>query len=346
MALKLLRQIHTDLDEDDQDDHEDDGLFLDRVHFREKFHYNDNEEQQDDDVQRDEDKPTKDRDLCVDVKSRVMLSPLHRSSVGRDADQPVSNSPRAGPSSESEDAPERSSAHLKARHQRRRPPNKELSKEFKLENPPTEDCSGKQNHGSLRTEESPANHNRRPLKNEDSVSNQNCKPLKTDESATNQSRRTVKMEDCLESQNRRNLKLEDGPTNENHKPVKTERENEADDDMNKWPLTNGRSDLSDWLRHRGQVLNGAARDYSPLGWNRSAHITPIRPFPCRSPPKCIQMERHVIRPPPIIPAPDRLLLNDEECHAMRREMWMKVFSFLSHRDLCVCMRVCRTWNRW
>uniref|UniRef100_A0A668AKZ9 Lysine demethylase 2B n=1 Tax=Myripristis murdjan TaxID=586833 RepID=A0A668AKZ9_9TELE len=98
----------------------------------------------------------------------------------------------------------------------------------------------------------------------------------------------------------------------------------------------------------GREMNGTPREYSTLGFNRSSPITPIcpRPIPCRSPPKCIQMERHVIRPPPISPPPDRLLLNDGETHIMRREVWMTVFSHLTHRDLCVCMRVCRTWNRW
>ncbi|XP_023372597.1 lysine-specific demethylase 2B [Otolemur garnettii] len=64
------------------------------------------------------------------------------------------------------------------------------------------------------------------------------------------------------------------------------------------------------------------------------------------PPKCIQMERHVIRPPPISPPPDSLPLDDGAAHVMHREVWMAVFSYLSHQDLCVCMRVCRTWNRW
>lgn len=58
------------------------------------------------------------------------------------------------------------------------------------------------------------------------------------------------------------------------------------------------------------------------------------------------MERHVIRPPPISPPPDRLPLSDGESHVMRREAWMSVFGHLTHKDLCVGMRVCRTWNRW
>uniref|UniRef100_A0A7N6BBC1 Lysine-specific demethylase 2B n=1 Tax=Anabas testudineus TaxID=64144 RepID=A0A7N6BBC1_ANATE len=147
---------------------------------------------------------------------------------------------------------------------------------------------------------------------------------------------------------KRPLKTEDSLVNQNHRPVKAEPENEVDDQKPRWPLNNSGSDLGDWLRHRGREVNGTPRGYSPLGWNRSTPITPIcpRPLPCRSPPKCIQMERHVIRPPPISPPPDRLPLNDGEAHVMRREMWMMVFGHLTHRDLCVCMRVCRAWNRW
>lgn len=82
----------------------------------------------------------------------------------------------------------------------------------------------------------------------------------------------------------------------------------------------------------------------PLGLNRIP--PPIRPPPPRSPPKCVQMERHVIRPPPICPPPDRLPLADGRSHVVQREAWLAIFSHLSHRELCVCMRVCRTWNRW
>uniref|UniRef100_A0A087YPD6 Lysine-specific demethylase 2B n=1 Tax=Poecilia formosa TaxID=48698 RepID=A0A087YPD6_POEFO len=207
----------------------------------------------------------------------------HRTSSAREGDHSSSNSPRAGPSSESGDGQEKSSGPLKARHQRRRLPNKGLSKELSQE----------------------------ILK----------QPLKT--------------EDCS--------------GNQNHSPVKPEPGSEADEQKPRWPLSNGSSDLGDWLRHRGgREVNGTPCGYSPLSWNRGAPITPIcpRPLPRRSPPKCVQMERHVIRPPPISPPPDRLPLNDGEAHVMRREAWMKVFSHLPHRDLCVCMRVCRAWNRW
>ncbi|XP_070845885.1 lysine (K)-specific demethylase 2Bb isoform X5 [Chaetodon trifascialis] len=351
LAPKLLGQIKTENDhgdeEDDQDDHEEDGLSLDRIHVKEKSEYDD-EDQEEDEEGEEEEMVKKERDSSAEDKAKVLLSPLLRTSAARESDQSSSNSPRAGPSSESGDAQERSSALLKARHQRRRLPNKELSKEFNQEIPKTEDCLSNQNHASVKTEDGPANHNRRPLKNEDSVANQNRKPLKTEDSTTNQSRRTLKMEEGLANQNRRPLKTEDSLANQNHRPVKSEPENDVDDQKPRWPLNNGSSDLGDWLRHRGREVNETPRGFSPLSWNRGTQITSIcpRPLPCRSPPKCIQMERHVIRPPPISPPPDRLPLNDGEAHVMRREMWMTVFSHLTHRDLCVCMRVCRTWNRW
>uniref|UniRef100_A0AAQ5ZPF6 Lysine-specific demethylase 2B n=1 Tax=Amphiprion ocellaris TaxID=80972 RepID=A0AAQ5ZPF6_AMPOC len=158
----------------------------------------------------------------------------------------------------------------------------------------------------------------------------------------------TKRADIKKTENERLNLYENVLANQNHRPVKSEPENEVDEQKPRWPLNNGSSDLGDWLRHRGREVNGTPRGYSPLGWSRSTPITPMcpRPLPCRSPPKCIQMERHVIRPPPISPPPDRLPLNDGEAHVMRRETWMTVFSHLTHRDLCVCMRVCRTWNRW
>ncbi|XP_051269226.1 lysine-specific demethylase 2B isoform X1 [Dicentrarchus labrax] len=352
LTPKLLRQIKTENDhgdeDDDQEDHDEDGFSLDRMDVKEKNEYDD-EDQEEDEEGEEEETVKKERDSSAeDTKAKVLLSPLLRTSAARESDQSSSNSPRAGPSSESGDVQERSAAQLKARHQRRRLPNKELSKEFNQEIPKTEDCLSNQNHGSVKTEDGPPNHNRRPLKNEDSVTNQNRKPLKTEDSTTNQSRRALKMEEGLANQNRRPLKMEDSLANQNHRPVKSEPDNEVDDQKPRWPLNNGSSDLGDWLRHRGREANETQRGYSPLSWNRSTQITSIcpRPLPCRSPPKCIQMERHVIRPPPISPPPDRLPLSDGEAHVMRREMWMMVFSHLSHRDLCVCMRVCRTWNRW
>lgn len=345
-SLKLLRHIkaendHGDEDED-QEDHEEDELTLDRTHFKEKSEYDD--EAQEEDTEEDEN-VTKGKDSSAEDKAKVLINPLLRTLSARESDHSSSNSPRAGPSSEPGDIHEKSSTHLKARHQRRRLPNKGTSKESNQEIIKSEDFK---KHAAEKTENNVSAHHRRQLKNEDSVTNQNCKPLKTEDSATNQSRRALKAEDGVSGHHRQPLKTEDCLTNQNHSPVKAEPQGQADDHKPRWPLSNGSSDLGDWLRHRGREVYGTARAYSPLGWNRSAPITPIcpRPLPRRSPPKCIQMERHVIRPPPISPPPDRLSLNDGEEHVMRREMWMKVFSHLTHKDLCICMRVCRTWNRW
>lgn len=349
--MKLLQQIKTENDdgddEEDQEDREEEDRFpLDRNNVNEKK--DDDEAEQEEDEEEEEDALTKEKDGIIEDKAKVLLNPLLRTLAARERDQSSSNSPRAGPSSESGDAQEKSCGQLKARQQRRRFPNKELSKEFNQEIQKTEECVANLNRRLLKIEDSPANHNRRQLKSEDSLTNQNSKTLRTEDTTTNQSCRPNKIEEALASQNRRPLKSDDSLGNQNHRSVKTEPENEGEEPKQRWPLNNGRGDLGDWLRHRGREVNGTPREYSTLGFNRSSPITPIcpRPIPCRSPPKCIQMERHVIRPPPISPPPDRLPLNDGETHIMRREVWMTVFSHLTHRDLCVCMRVCRTWNRW
>lgn len=346
MTPKLLKHIKTESDhgdeEDDQEDFDEDGFPLDRIQAKEKMECGDQEEE---DAREDEERVKKERDSAED-KVKLLLNPLLRTSAIRETDHASSISPRAGPSGESVDAQERTAAQLKARHQRRRLPSREPSKEINQDSPRTEECPSNQNRGAVKTEDGPANHNRRPVKSEDSVTSPARKLVKTEDSTTNQSRRSLKMEEGLANHNRRPVKLEDSLANQNHRPIKTE--NDVEEPKPRWPLNNGSSDLGDWLRHKGRDGVETPRGFSPLSWNRGAQITPIcpRPLPCRSPPKCIQMERHVIRPPPISPPPDRLLLNDGEAHVMRRETWMAVFSHLTHRDLCVCMRVCRTWNRW
>ncbi|XP_056144490.1 F-box/LRR-repeat protein 19 [Lampris incognitus] len=65
-----------------------------------------------------------------------------------------------------------------------------------------------------------------------------------------------------------------------------------------------------------------------------------------SPPRPIQMERHLVRPPPACPEPSCLPLDSGSSHIMTRDVWLRVFQHLSQRELCVCMRVCRTWSRW
>ncbi|KAM9539566.1 lysine-specific demethylase 2B-like isoform 5-T5 [Salvelinus alpinus] len=337
---KLLRPIKQEKVDEDED-HEDDRYTGDRVAAKGKREEDEDEEEEE---EKDGVEDSK------DGKVKTMLSPLLRTSAARESDQSCSSSPRAGPSSEGGDAPEKTLGQLKA-HQRRRLPNKELSKELSkelnLEIQKTEDCLANQNRRPLKGENSPTNNNRRPLKTEDSI-NQNRRPLKTEDSPTNQNRRPIKTEDGLSNHNRRPLKTEDSVANQNHRPMKTEPESDGEEHKPKRPLDNGSSDLGDWLHPRGREVNGTPRQLSPLGWNRSSPITPIcpRPPPCHSPSKCVQMERHVIRPPPISPPPDRLPLDDGQAHVMRREVWMVVFGHLAHRDLCVCMRVCKTWNRW
>ncbi|XP_028621787.1 lysine-specific demethylase 2B [Grammomys surdaster] len=136
-------------------------------------------------------------------------------------------------------------------------------------------------------------------------------------------------------------KTESTLAHENHQPIKSEPESENEEP--KRPISHCERP------HRfSKGLNGTPRELRhSLGPGlRSPPRVISRPPPSASPPKCIQMERHVIRPPPISPPPDSLPLDDGAAHVMHREVWMAVFSYLSHQDLCVCMRVCRTWNRW
>ncbi|XP_070991942.1 lysine-specific demethylase 2B-like isoform X1 [Oncorhynchus clarkii lewisi] len=145
-----------------------------------------------------------------------------------------------------------------------------------------------------------------------------------------------KTEDCLANENRQPLKLE--PESENEEPKRSFR-NGSDLGGERPHLWTKEINCTPWeLRHfyPGQI--------TPLGFNRSSPGT--RPLPPRSPPKCVQMERHVIRPPPISPPPDRLPLVDGKTHAVQREVWVKIFGHITHKELCVCMRVCKTWNRW
>uniref|UniRef100_A0A8C9KEV2 Lysine-specific demethylase 2B n=1 Tax=Panthera tigris altaica TaxID=74533 RepID=A0A8C9KEV2_PANTA len=136
-------------------------------------------------------------------------------------------------------------------------------------------------------------------------------------------------------------KTENSLANENHQPIKSEPESESEEP--KRPLG-----LCERPHRFSKGLTGPPRELRhQLGPGlRSPPRVISRPPPSVSPPKCIQMERHVIRPPPISPPPDSLPLDDGAAHVMHREVWMAVFSYLSHQDLCVCMRVCRTWNRW
>ncbi|KAK7933862.1 hypothetical protein WMY93_004758 [Mugilogobius chulae] len=144
-------------------------------------------------------------------------------------------------------------------------------------------------------------------------------------------------------------KSDDRLANENRQPLKSEPESENEEP--KKLFRNG-SDVGEQRAHlKAKEMNGTSwelRHFYPVRshrWVQQEHPN-HQACPPRSPPKCVQMERHVIRPPPISPPPDRLPLKDGKTHAIQREVWMKIFGYLSHQELCVCMRVCKTWNRW
>ncbi|XP_056596886.1 F-box/LRR-repeat protein 19 [Triplophysa dalaica] len=91
----------------------------------------------------------------------------------------------------------------------------------------------------------------------------------------------------------------------------------------------------------------------PLHRSQQSRLGPTRsqlvkrsPAAVPSPPRPVQMERHLVRPPPACPEPHCLLLDGGASHVLPREVWLRVFQHLSQRQLCVCMRVCRTWSRW
>eukprot|EP00795_Rhopilema_esculentum_P015221 gene15221-6425_t len=54
----------------------------------------------------------------------------------------------------------------------------------------------------------------------------------------------------------------------------------------------------------------------------------------------------VVRPRPLSPPAEELLLQDGQLHPLSRSLWLKIFGFLSQSDISICMRVCRNWNRW
>ncbi|XP_061606049.1 F-box/LRR-repeat protein 19 isoform X1 [Phyllopteryx taeniolatus] len=89
----------------------------------------------------------------------------------------------------------------------------------------------------------------------------------------------------------------------------------------------------------------AAAPCSGAAGGRS-HVMKRSPPAVPSPPRPVQMERHLVRPPPACPEPSCLPLDSGCAHVMTRDVWLRVFTFLSQRELCLCMRVCRTWTRW
>ncbi|XP_031560229.1 lysine-specific demethylase 2B-like [Actinia tenebrosa] len=71
------------------------------------------------------------------------------------------------------------------------------------------------------------------------------------------------------------------------------------------------------------------------------------PEPALPPPPPVEIKpKYVIRPGPLQAAPEALPLEDGGEHVLKSSDWLQIFSYLSQQELCVCMRVCRTWNRW
>ena len=56
--------------------------------------------------------------------------------------------------------------------------------------------------------------------------------------------------------------------------------------------------------------------------------------------------KYIIRPHPIGAPKEFVELENGSKHALDRNVWLRIFGFLTQSDLCLCMRVCRTWNRW
>ena len=71
----------------------------------------------------------------------------------------------------------------------------------------------------------------------------------------------------------------------------------------------------------------------------------VVPRPPPGPPPEV-LPKLVVRPCPVSPPPQSFPLDSGQSHVMDCQLWLSVFSFLSQPELCLCMRVCRTWNRW
>ncbi|XP_078680561.1 lysine-specific demethylase 2A-like isoform X1 [Branchiostoma floridae x Branchiostoma belcheri] len=102
----------------------------------------------------------------------------------------------------------------------------------------------------------------------------------------------------------------------------------------------------------GKKLSGAVNGHSqpitlvkrgPPNLRRSPRGRKARP---PSPARPLKLEQRVIRPRPISPPNDSMKLNDGTNHPLPRKLWMLIFQNLANKELCSCMAVCKTWNRW
>ena len=70
------------------------------------------------------------------------------------------------------------------------------------------------------------------------------------------------------------------------------------------------------------------------------------PTPFPPPVVKVSVPKYVIRPSPIPPPPKYVMQTDDSPHILGCDLWMRVFTFLPRSDLIICMRVCKTWDRW
>ncbi|XP_064619317.1 lysine-specific demethylase 2B-like isoform X2 [Lineus longissimus] len=105
------------------------------------------------------------------------------------------------------------------------------------------------------------------------------------------------------------------------------------------PLSNG----SDNDNEQGVVPQSQTVLPSPN--EKRPYSQPDDQFTLKKIPKVV-LERFVVRPAPIPPPAALLVMQNGKNHILERTIWMRIFSFLSPSDLCRCLRVCKTWDRW
>ncbi|ESN92726.1 hypothetical protein HELRODRAFT_108140 [Helobdella robusta] len=99
----------------------------------------------------------------------------------------------------------------------------------------------------------------------------------------------------------------------------------------------GNDDCSDAKRIKNQVVEDDDEDGPPASSSTFPKIIlgPFRP-------------RYAIRPPLCLPPPKSFLTCDDLTkHKLKMDLWLRVFSYLSHVELTrCCMPVCKTWYKW
>ncbi|XP_030210272.1 lysine (K)-specific demethylase 2Bb isoform X3 [Gadus morhua] len=326
-TLTLFRQIKTEPDDGDYGDAPsgDQGEFLAKQdRYRDPPHVKEPATDEDEggpQGEEEEEKPVKQEVNPGDAEVKIKVPPTAASRVSDWRSSSCAS--RAGPS-EAIGGQGRGPGPLKGRLQRRRLPNKELSRELSKELNP-------EINPGLAPPPTPtsANRGRRPPKRVKPSTDGSCRSIKTEEPPDPQP--------ILTNHGGRTVKAEEASANPSRRPaIKSEPQGEGEEPKPHQPKR---------ALHSQDATQDAGRfSPPPLGCSRPPAVPPRPTHPLHKlhPPT----ERHVIRPPPISPPPDRLPLANGRTHALRRELWRAVFGQLTHGELCTCMRVCKTWNRW